>query len=143
MPRVLVIDDDSSVLRSFQLSLENLPCDVEVASGGEAALQMLAEQGTPDLIFLDLKMRELDGVETLWKLSAAGHTCPVFLITAFAEEFTERLTSAVDFGLKFELARKPLEQHEIRRIVKIALGFETEAHKPTPTGPSGGASESR
>ncbi|BBE51750.1 Response regulator MprA [Ferriphaselus amnicola] len=65
--KILVIDDDAAVRGSFQLVLEEIGCEVRVAEDGFSGIQM-AKESRPDLIFLDLKMPEIDGVETMRRL---------------------------------------------------------------------------
>ncbi|MBT4816295.1 MAG: response regulator, partial [Lentisphaerae bacterium] len=65
MPRrVLVIDDDLAVRKSFELALEDTDLHLETAESGLKGLALLRE--TPyDLVILALKMPEVNGVETL------------------------------------------------------------------------------
>lgn len=121
MKRILVIDDDAAVRSAFQLALEDTACEVVLATGGEDGLAKLRE-GAYDLVFLDLKMPGIDGVETLRRLRAAGCATPVRIVTAFAEEFMRPLEVAAKDGLEFELMRKPLGRDGIRAVAAAALG---------------------
>lgn len=121
MKRLLIIDDDPAVRSAFQLALEDYPYEVEVAESGEQGLEKV-RQGTFDLVYLDLKMPGIDGVETLRRLRAAGFQGRVHVLTAFAEEFMEKLERATQEGLDFELIRKPLARDGIRRVTSSVLG---------------------
>ncbi len=123
--RILVIDDEEAVRTSFHLALEGLPYRLGTAATGEAGLEALRSEPA-DLIFLDLHMPGIDGVETLRRLRRAGIETPVYVITAFADEFMQRLQEAVDEGLDFELVRKPIELDDIANVVHEVLADESE-----------------
>jgi CheY-like chemotaxis protein len=78
----------------------------------------LAER--PDLIFLDLRMPGIDGVETLRRLKAIDETLNIYIVTAFANEYMEQLKGINEEGLQFELASKPLSSAQIRNIAQLA-----------------------
>ncbi|MGZ4999346.1 MAG: response regulator, partial [Methylomonas sp.] len=80
----------------------------------------LASADRPDLIFLDLRMPEIDGVETLRRLKALDPTLNIYIVTAFASEFMDQLKGAHDEGLQFELASKPLSSDQIRNIAQVS-----------------------
>jgi CheY-like chemotaxis protein len=115
---ILVIDDDPAVRGAFKLILEDDGYLVSEAENGLAGLE-LVKQARPDLIFLDLRMPGIDGVETLRRLKEIDPTLNVYIVTAFATEFMDQLKSAHDEGLAFELASKPLSASQIRNIAKV------------------------
>jgi CheY-like chemotaxis protein len=121
MRRILVIDDDAAVRSAFQLALEDAPWEVVVAASGEEGLEKFKQSGF-DLVYLDLKMPGIDGIETLRRLRAADSRVPVRIITAFAEEFMRPLERAAEQGLDFELVRKPLGRKGIRAVTAAVLG---------------------
>ena len=118
---ILVVDDDEAVRDAFKLALEDLPFTVLTAANGEEGLAVRQQQPV-DLVYLDLKMPGIDGVETLRRLRAMGCTCRVYIVTGFADEFFIRLREAKDEGLDFELIRKPLERDQIREATAAVLG---------------------
>lgn len=116
--KILVIDDDPAVRGAFKLILEDDGYHVREAENGERGIEMvLSEQ--PDLVFLDLRMPGMDGVETLRRLKAIDPNLNVYIVTAFANEFMEQLKAAHAEGLQFELASKPLSASQIRNIAQI------------------------
>lgn len=121
MKRVLVIDDDDAVRSAFCLALDDVQADVVTAPSGEQGVDLAGREAV-DLVFLDLKMPGLDGVDTLQRLRARGCSAPIFVVTGFAEEFMVRLRAAADLGLDFEVMRKPLERNDIRSVVSAVLG---------------------
>lgn len=126
--KILVIDDDPAVRNAFKLVLEEGGCTVWALDNGLDGIEQ-ARAERPDLIFLDLKMPGIDGVETLRRLKALDATLRVYIVTAFATEFMDQLKAAHKEGLEFELASKPLSTAQIRDIAQIAYVAETrEAH---------------
>lgn len=119
--RILVIDDDHAVRDAFELALDDPQYTVEVAENGEIGVEKVTAQ-KPDLVFLDLKMPKMDGVDVLNKLHDIAPTVPVYIVTAFHQEFFDRLNEAMEAGISFELARKPLSGAEIRTITAATLG---------------------
>lgn len=115
---ILVIDDDPAVRGAFKLILEDDGYVVREAENGREGIEMVLQE-RPDLIFLDLRMPGLDGVETLRRLKAIDETLNIYIVTAFATEFMEQLKAAHDEGLQFELASKPLSSMQIRNIAQI------------------------
>lgn len=123
--KILVIDDDPAVRLAFKLVLEDGGYNVRVAECGLDGIE-LAKQERPDLIFLDLKMPGIDGVETLRRLKAHDSTFNVYIVTAFSQEYLEELQSVRDEGWTFELASKPLSSEQIRSIARIVETVEAQ-----------------
>jgi DNA-binding response OmpR family regulator len=80
-PLVLLVDDDAAIRRAVGAGLELEGFRVIRASGGRAAL-VAAESVSPAVILLDLAMPDLDGLEVLRRLRAAGDDVPVCVLSA-------------------------------------------------------------
>lgn len=117
--KVLVIDDDPAVRGAFQLVLSDAGCTVREADNGLAGVE-LAQAERPDVIFLDLKMPGVDGVETLRRLKAVDATLNIYIVTAFSNEYIDQLKLVHDEGYQFQLASKPLSSSQIRDLARIA-----------------------
>jgi CheY-like chemotaxis protein len=90
--RVLFVEDDSAVAQMYKLKLELDGYQVEVAADGEIALEM-ARASLPDIIFLDLRLPKLGGLEVLEALRADPQTqaVPVVILSSHSEqELVER-----------------------------------------------------
>jgi len=79
--RILVVDDEPSIVDSVATSLRYEGFEVEQASDGRRALEM-AQENTPDLIVLDIMLPDLDGIEVTRRLRADGLRVPVLFLTA-------------------------------------------------------------
>ena len=132
---VLIIDDDAAVRGAFQLVLGELGSAVRVAEDGLQGIELVKAE-RPDLIFLDLKMPGIDGVETLRRLLAMDNTLNIYVVTAFSQEYLADLKRAQAEGLAFQLANKPLSSNQIRHIARSARSVSDvgkEIHKITLT----------
>ncbi|MFC1339629.1 MAG: response regulator [gamma proteobacterium symbiont of Phacoides pectinatus] len=114
---ILIIDDELVVREAIEFALDGLGYGIRTASGGREGVKMAAES-PPDLIFLDLNMPEMDGIDTLRALKQVVPESPVYIITAFQKEFLGRLQAAVRDGLEYDLAQKPLNSSQNLQIVE-------------------------
>lgn len=102
--KILVVDDEADSLEIIRLILENEGYKVQTASDGQEALSKASQQ-KPDLIFLDVKMPELDGYEVCRRLKSLPETTmiPVIMHSASGSEQTRaqaREAGADDFMFK-------------------------------------------
>jgi len=79
--RILVVDDEPSIVDSVATSLRYEGFDVEEATDGRRALEA-AQERTPDLIVLDVMLPDLDGLEVTRRLRSDGLRVPVLFLTA-------------------------------------------------------------
>lgn len=121
MKNVLVVDDDQGVRRSFELAFEDSPFRVEAVESGEAGLAKL-DHASYDLIFLDLKMPGMNGVDTLRAIRSRGFSAPIYVVTAFYREFLSGLESASADGLAFDVLEKPVAGDQLLAITEQILG---------------------
>lgn len=115
LSNILVIDDDPAVRGAFSLILGEAGYLVREAENGLQGIAMVQAE-RPDLIFLDLRMPGIDGVETLRRLKTLDNTLSIYIVTAFANEYMEQLKIAHDEGLNFQLASKPLSSKQMKHI---------------------------
>jgi len=117
---ILVIDDDEDVRKSFTLALEGSGYEVETVESGEKGVQRMAEVKY-SLVYLDLKMPGMGGVATLREIRKRDATIPVYIVTAFYEEFLTELKTAAAEGINFDLLKKPIESDKIVFVTKSIL----------------------
>ncbi len=121
MARILIIDDDPSVLDVLGKILLLDGHRVEKVSDGRSALRAVAAR-PPDLVITDIYMPEMDGIEILVSLAEVGPHIPVIAISGGAWGDTEFvLEDASQLGAAATLA-KPFEVDEVRDVVREVLG---------------------
>jgi len=85
MTRVLLAEDDTSISEPLSRALRREGYQVEVTEDGPATLERALSDGV-DLILLDIGLPELDGLEVCRRVRAEGHSVPVLILTARADE---------------------------------------------------------
>ena len=99
--RVLVVDDHDINRRAIQLILQPLGCDIATAADGMAALK-ICENTAFDLIFMDVRMPELDGRETTRRIRAgAGPNAAVPVIAVTADTAPEDIAACTAAGMTY------------------------------------------
>jgi signal transduction histidine kinase len=99
--RVLVVDDHDINRRAIQLILQPLGCDIATAADGMAALK-ICEQTAFDLIFMDVRMPELDGRETTRRIRAGnGPNADVPVIAVTADTSAEDIAACTAAGMTY------------------------------------------
>lgn len=117
---ILVIDDEEAIRRSFELALEDTDYNVTTVDGGQRGLDHLNSKNC-QLVFLDLKMPNMNGVQTLKGIREINKTLPVYIVTAFHKEFLTELEEVRQSGLQFQLLRKPIGNVEIQTLAQSVL----------------------
>jgi len=128
MGSILVIDDESSVCWAIQELGAAMGHDVDVASTAERGLEILT-QLKPDVIFLDVRLPGISGLEASPEIKRVASPTPVVLITAFGE--LEVAVEAVKQGT-FEYLVKPFSLQQVQTVVERALAFAPRPAKPKP-----------
>ena len=99
--RVLVVDDHDINRRAIQLILQPLGCDIATAADGMAALK-ICEHTAFDLIFMDVRMPELDGRETTRRIRAGdGPNAGVPIIAVTADTSPDDIAACTDAGMTY------------------------------------------
>lgn len=114
--KILIIDDERSIRNSLKEILDDEGYDVDVAENGQQGVEMV-EKEKYDVIFCDIKMPVMDGVETLTKLTAMGIDSAIVMISGHAD-----VSTAVDCIKKgaFDFIEKPLDLNRILITIKNA-----------------------
>jgi two-component system nitrogen regulation response regulator NtrX len=115
--RILVVDDEAEIRRSVRMILEYEGYEVLEASSGPDAVAM-AEKESPDLIFLDIKMPGMDGLEALQRIRSANDSVPVVIISGHGTVSTA--VEATKAGA-FDFIEKPLASERVLVTIRNAL----------------------
>src|SRR3989441_2833331 len=115
-PVVLVVDDDHGVRESFRLILEDRYEVLEAADGRQALERLRASP--VDLVLLDIRLPEMDGIEVLERMKAVDDGVEVILVTAVK---TVRIAvDAMKLGA-FDYLTKPFDEDELLSLIRRAL----------------------
>lgn len=117
---ILIIDDDESIRKSFILAFEDTEYNVLSAESGEEGIKKVQSRKC-DLIFTDLKMPGMNGVETLREIRKINKDVPIYVITAFHKEFFDQLKNAKKDGMNFEALHKPIGGDKILLVARSTL----------------------
>src|SRR5689334_22400362 len=116
-PRILVIDDEAAVRDSLKMTLEYDGNDVTLAATGEEGVKLI-EREAPDLVFLDVKMPGMDGLEVLQKVRQFVDATPIVVISGHGDISTA--VEATRLGA-FDFIEKPLERERVLVTVRNAV----------------------
>ncbi|GGJ72448.1 two-component system alkaline phosphatase synthesis response regulator PhoP [Anoxybacillus voinovskiensis] len=131
--KVLIVDDEPSIVTLLEYNLKQAGFGVITASDGEEGLQKaILEQ--PDLIILDLMLPKMDGIEVCKQLRQQKIMVPILMLTAKDDEFDKVL--GLELGAD-DYMTKPFSPREVvarmkailRRIQPVAAPVEEENNK--------------
>jgi len=115
--RLLVIDDDAAIRDSLRMILEYQGYAVMTAATGDEGAA-LVEREAPDLVFLDIKMPGMDGLEVLQRLTHLTDVTPIVVMSGHATISTA--VEATRLGA-FDFMEKPLETERVLVLVRNAV----------------------
>jgi len=116
-PRILVVDDEEPIRKALRMTLEYEGYEVSEASSGNEALDRI-EDDLPDLVFLDIKMPGMDGLEVLGEVRERTTAPQVVMISGHGN--VETAVQATKKGA-FDFIEKPLETERVLLAVRNAL----------------------
>ena len=123
--RVLVVEDDPAIARVLELELGEAGYRVEVSGAGGPGLAAM-ERERPDLVILDIRLPDMDGLSVCRRARRAGHDMPILMLTAL-DRVGDRVVG-LDAGADDYLA-KPFAIEELlarlRALTRRAGGGQT------------------
>jgi two-component system response regulator (stage 0 sporulation protein F) len=115
MNTILVVDDDKSLRRLYQAELESEGYRVLLAGNGNEASACVARE-TPDVIVMDIRMPEKDGLDAMAQILLDHGRIPIILNTAYSSYQDDFFTWAADAYIIKSADLEPLKR-KIREIL--------------------------
>ena len=127
-PRILVVDDEKLIRWSLEQTLRKAGYEVETAETGTAAVGVLRREA-PDLVLLDLKLPDIDGIQVLRQFKEGQPDIQVVIMTAYADVPTaveamrlgayDYIAKPIDFENLAVTLRNALETRHLRQKVEF------------------------
>jgi DNA-binding response OmpR family regulator len=117
--KILIVDDEINLVNMLQRLLINLGYDISVAMDGRQALER-ANQFEPDLILLDIKMPDMDGIQVLKSLRSTPCFAKTPIVVLSAKGQLHEINAGIEAGADIYLC-KPVMFDEILTTVKRHL----------------------
>ena len=117
--RILVVDDEESMVQFLTVLLRREGYEVTTAASGTQAMEIL-QDSTVDVIVTDLKMPGMDGIELLERVKKIDETLPVIIMTAYASQ--RSAIDALNLGA-FQYLEKHAKNEDIKLVVRNALAL--------------------
>ena len=114
--RILVVDDEMRYLRAIRANLETSGYRVVTAQNGRTAIELVAGE-QPDLMILDLRLPDLDGLQVCRRVREFS-SVPIIMLTALAEDADK--VNGLDAGAD-DYVTKPFSAQELLARVRAAL----------------------
>ncbi|MBI1910924.1 MAG: response regulator [Deltaproteobacteria bacterium] len=115
--RILILDDDENICSFLRIFFEEEGCEVMTSLSAEEGLKKALEQ-RPDIVFVDLSIPEMGGIEVLRKLKKNNSNMAVVMITGFGT--IEGAMKAMECGAHDYLT-KPIDMDFMKEVVSCAL----------------------
>lgn len=126
MTRILVVDDEPTLLRGLRVNLEARGYDVDLATDGTEALSAALAR-PPDVVILDLGLPDMDGVDVIGGLRAWG-SMPIVVLSAREQEPDK--VAALDAGAD-DYVTKPFGMGELLARIRAAERRTVPAGQPS------------
>jgi two-component system response regulator PilR (NtrC family) len=135
MTRVLVVDDERSLLEMLEITLRRSGHEVLTSDDEAQALELFRER-KPDLVLQDVRMGGIGGLELLKRFKSISPSIPVIVITAYST--WENAVSAMRLGA-YDFVKKPFDNDQIRETVARALAQRAQFEAQKDQRPAGQA----
>jgi len=126
--RILIVDDDETVRRSYLRSLQDMSCNIATASDGEEALQTM-EQDPFDVVLLDMRMPGQDGLSVLRTMKQKWPESEVVIITGYPT--MDSAKEAVRLGA-YDYVAKPVGPQDVINVTDRAITRKQWAMRQVP-----------
>jgi len=131
MKRLLLVDDDALMIRSYRDRLAGHGFQVNTAGSGTAALSILRSV-KPDLVVLDLMMPDLSGVEVLKYIRSESRLAPTPVVVLTNAYLNDLGRQAADIGVQKALLKAQCSPSVLMAVIDVILDPRLAAAKPSP-----------
>ena len=125
---VLIVDDEKIILRAYAKELERIGYKVFTAINGQTAIE-IAQKEKIDIVFTDLIMPEMSGIEVCKKIKEISPETEVVLMSGYFEKAAGSKTPFTLAGGREEWFTKPLKEGELLEIVQMLERIKQEKQK--------------
>jgi CheY-like chemotaxis protein/BarA-like signal transduction histidine kinase len=123
--RILIAEDNPTTQTLLRSILENFGCQVDMASNGKEAVELLSHH---ELVLMDLRMPGMDGLEAARQIRLQGNNVPIIAMTAHGDK--QGRTECLAAGMN-DYLQKPFRNKQLQALVRHWLG-ECTATVPAP-----------
>jgi len=116
--KILIAEDDSSNYLFFESMLQKSNAELLWARNGQQAIDILKEHGDTDLIIMDIRMPELDGLQATRAIRKTNRDIPIIALTAFA--FAHDRENSLAAGCN-EYISKPVKPGQLKNLLQKYL----------------------
>ncbi|VVO37489.1 HD domain-containing phosphohydrolase [Pseudomonas fluorescens] len=125
-PKVLLVDDEESILNSLRRLLRSQPYDVLLANSGAQALEIMAQQSI-DLVMTDARMASMDGATLLAEIHRRHPSTMRILLTGYAD--LPMIIKAINEGQIHRYISKPWNDEEMLLTLRQSLAHQHSEHE--------------
>lgn len=118
--KILIVEDDVDLNGAYNMILSSAGYDVSSAHNGEEALAQIEKSGDPHIMFLDLRMPVMDGIEFLEKYDAPAHKDTTVIVFSNYDAQKE-VDQAYELGAHRYVLKARAAPKELIRIVEDTL----------------------
>ena len=126
---ILMVDDETDFLEPVAFWLKSKGYAVTTLTSGEEAVESV-KRAPPDVVFLDINMPGIDGIETLRRIRALNRDLPVVMVTA-AYQDEKNISQASSLGIA-GFFPKNSSLSELVRVIETCLRVCTKPKSPPP-----------
>lgn len=125
MAKLLIVDDDKDTCEFLKDFFELRKCIVSTANSGIEGLEMVKEE-TPDIVLLDVKMPDMNGLEVLKQIKEYDKQIKVIIVTVASDANTRNKAAALGAD---DFVKKPLNTQYLENTVSIKVSNLTMERK--------------
>lgn len=114
---ILLVDNEAEFLEAITYWLETKEHRVQVSYTGPEAIEIIRKE-PPDIVFLDIHMPDMDGMEVLRRIRSFNATIPVVMVTGYPKE--EKMEEAIKLGVS-GFFPKTGSFEDLGRVIKASL----------------------